>query len=71
MEVVRMIGLVFFLIWITRLMVLDLIAYKEYKETEKIALESLKTSHEVDKILMKMENDLKAIVIWLKGDLSE
>lgn len=59
MEVVGMIGLVFFLICITRLMVLDLISYKEYKEAEKIALESLETSHEVDKILMKMEKDLK------------
>ena len=62
MEIVRMIGLVFFLICITRLMVLDLIAYKEHKEAEKIALESLKTSHEVDKIFMKMENDLKKML---------
>ena len=59
MEIVRMIGLVFFLICITRLMILDLIAYKEYKEAEKITLESLETSHEIDKIFMKMENDLK------------
>lgn len=36
-----------------------LVAIKEHKEAEKIALESLKTSHEVDKIFMKMENDLK------------
>lgn len=62
MEVVGMIGLVFFLICITRLMVLDLIAYKEYKEAEKIALESLETSHEIDKIFMKMENDLKKML---------
>ena len=59
MEVVGMIGLVIFLICITRLMILDLIAYKEYKEAEKITLESLETSHEIDKILMKMEKDLK------------
>lgn len=58
MEVVRMIGLVFFLICITRLMVLDLIAYKEYKEAVKVALKSLETSHEVDKIFMKMEKYL-------------
>lgn len=57
MEVVRMIGLVIFLICITRLMVLDLIAYKEYKKAEKIALKSLE--REYDKISMKMENDLK------------
>ena len=59
MEVVRMIGLVFFLIWITRLMVLDLIAYKEYKEAEKVAYEIFKEECHIDKIFMKMENDLK------------
>ena len=57
MEVVRIIGLVFFLIWISRLMVLDLIAYKEHKEAEKIALKSLEKSYEVNK--MKIKNDLK------------
>ena len=59
MEVVGMIGLVFFLIWITRLMVLDLIAYKEYKEANKIAYEIFKEECYIDKILMKMESDLK------------
>ena len=59
MEVVRMIGLVFFLICITRLMVLDLIAYKEYKEAEKVAYEIFKEEYNLDKIFMKMENDLK------------
>lgn len=59
MEVARMIGLVFFLICITRLMVLDLIAYKEYKEAEKVAYEIFKEECHIDKILMKMENDLK------------
>ena len=59
MDVVGMIGLVFFLIWITRLMVLDLIAYKEYKEAEKVAYEIFKEECHIDKIFMKMENDLK------------
>ena len=59
MEVVRMIGLVIFLICITRLMVLDLIAYKEYKEKNKIAFEISKKEYNIDKILMKMEKDLK------------
>lgn len=59
MEVVGMIGLVFFLICITRLMILDLIAYKEYKEANKIAYEIIKKEYNIDKILMKMENDLK------------
>ena len=59
MEVVRMIGLVVFIICITRLMVLDLIAYKEYKEANKIAYEIIKEECHIDKILMKMENDLK------------
>ena len=59
MEVVGMIGLVFFLICITRLMVLDLIAYKEYKEKNKIAFEIFKEECHIDKIFMKMEKDLK------------
>ena len=59
MEIVRMIGLVFFLICITRLMVLDLIAYKEYKEAEKVAYEIFKEECHIDKIFMKMEKDLK------------
>ena len=59
MEVVGMIGLVFFLICITRLIVLDLIAYKEYKEANKIAYEIFKEECYIDKISMKMENDLK------------
>lgn len=59
MEVVRMIGLVFFLICITRLMILDLIAYKEYKKTIKVAYEIFKEECHIDKILMKMESDLK------------
>ena len=59
MEIVRMIGLVFFLICITRLMVLDLIAYKEYKEANKIAYEIFKEECYIHKIFMKMENDLK------------
>lgn len=59
MEVARMIGLIFFLICITRLMVLDLIAYKEYKEKNKIAFEIFKEECYIDKILMKMESDLK------------
>ena len=59
MEVVGMIGLVIFLICITRLMVLDLIAYKEYKEANKIAYEIIKKEYNIDKISMKMENDLK------------
>ena len=58
MEVVRMIGLVFFLICITRLMVLDLIAYKEYKEKNKIAFEIFKEECYIDKIFMKMEKYL-------------
>lgn len=62
MEVVRMIGLVFFLICITRLMVLDLIAYKEYKEANKIAYEIFKEECYIDKISMKMENDLKKML---------
>ena len=62
MEIVRMIGLVFFLIWITRLMVLDLIAYKEYKEAEKVAYEIFKEEYNLDKIFMKMENDLKKML---------
>lgn len=59
MEVVGIIGLVIFLICITRLMILDLIAYKEYKEANKIAYEIIKKEYNIDKILMKMENDLK------------
>lgn len=59
MEVVRMVVLVFFVICITRLIVLDLIAYKEYKEAEKVAYEIFKEEYNIDKILMKMENDLK------------
>lgn len=59
MEVVGMIGLVFFLICITRLMILDLIAYKEYKEANKIAYEIIKEECHIDKIFMKMGNDLK------------
>ena len=42
---------------------IDLLAdIKRSKEAEKIALESLETSHEVDKIFMKMENDLKKML---------
>lgn len=59
MVVVRMVLLVFFVICITRLIVLDLIAYKEYKEKNKIAFEIFKKECYIDKILMKMENDLK------------
>lgn len=61
MVVVRMIGLVFFLICITRLMVLDLIAYKEYKKTIKVAYEIFKKEYNIDKILMKMEKDLEVL----------
>ena len=59
MEVVGMIGLVIFLICITRLMILDLIAYKEHKKTIKVAYEIFKKEYNIDKILMKMEKDLK------------